>query len=147
MEDIEIKIEKVDPELPLPEYSHGEEDVGMDLRSSMNTAVRSGEWKLVKTGIKMSIPKGYGGFVSPRSGMALKEGITVLNSPGVIDPGYRGELGVILINHSDEDFFISKGDRIAQFIVLRTPRIEWNLVDDLEDSERGETGFGGTGKK
>ncbi|MFW6023031.1 MAG: dUTP diphosphatase [Halanaerobiaceae bacterium] len=142
---MDIEIMRLDKSMPLPKYQHFGEDAGLDLLSAEDTFLRAGEYKLIKTGIKIAIPRGYGGFVYPRSGLALKHGITVLNADGVIDPGYRGELGVILINHGDKDFTIKKGDRIAQLIIHKTFAIEWKEVDQLNDSSRGEGGFGHTG--
>ena len=98
------------------------------------------------TGLKVAVPENYAGFVYPRSGLALDEGVTVLNADGVIDPGYRGEVGVLLINHGQSEFKIKKGDRIAQLIVQRVEEVEWEEVDKLSRSERGEGGFGHTGK-
>jgi dUTP pyrophosphatase len=143
---VKIKVERVDKDLELPAYEHIGEDVGMDLKSRESTVLESGEYKIVKTGIKIAIPEGYAGYVNPRSGLAYKKGITVLNSDGVIDPGYRGEVGVILINHSDEDFKIERGDRIAQLIVEKYEVVEWEEVDDLDETVRGAGGFGHTGK-
>jgi dUTP pyrophosphatase len=143
---VKIKVERVDKDLELPAYEHIGEDVGMDLKSRESTVLESGEYKIVKTGIKIAIPEGYAGYVNPRSGLAYKKGITVLNSDGVIDPGYRGEVGVILINHSDEDFQIERGDRIAQLIVEKYEVVEWEEVDDLDETVRGAGGFGHTGK-
>ena len=143
---MKIKVERVDKDLELPAYEHIGEDVGMDLKSRESTVLESGEYKIVKTGIKIAIPEGYAGYVNPRSGLAYKKGITVLNSDGVIDPGYRGEVGVILINHSDEDFQIERGDRIAQLIVEKYEVVEWEEVDDLDETVRGAGGFGHTGK-
>ncbi len=142
---MKIEVMRLDKSLPLPDYQHFGEDAGMDLLSAENTILKAGEYKLIKTGIKISIPVGYGGFVYPRSGLALKHGITVLNADGVIDPGYRGEIGVILINHSKEDFNIKKGDRIAQLIIHKTYPIEWVEMEELSESERGAGGFGHTG--
>ncbi|MFW5999013.1 MAG: dUTP diphosphatase [Halanaerobiales bacterium] len=143
---MKIKIKRLKKELPLPEYQHYGEDAGMDLLSAENIILKSGEYKLIKTGIKIAIPRGYGGFVYPRSGLALKHGITVLNADGVIDPGYRGEVGVILINHSKKDFKIEMGDRIAQLIIHKTFSIDWEEVEDLTESNRGTGGFGHTGR-
>jgi dUTP pyrophosphatase len=142
---MKIRVKKLDETVLLPEYQHFGEDAGMDLCSFENTKIKTGEYKLIRTGIKISIPRGYAGFVYPRSGLALKEGITVLNADGVIDPGYRGELGVILINHGKKDFNIKKGDRIAQLIIHKTFMIEWEEVEQLDESERGSGGFGHTG--
>jgi dUTP pyrophosphatase len=140
-----IRVKRIDRSLPLPEYQHDGEDAGLDLYSAEDTVLKAGDYRLIKTGIMIAIPRGYGGFIYPRSGLALKHGITVLNADGVIDPGYRGEVGVILINHSQKDFEINKGDRIAQLIIHRTFPVEWEEVDELKDSQRGEGGFGHTG--
>ena len=143
---MEIKVKRMGEDVKLPEYQHFGEDCGMDLMARFEYTLKPGEYKLIKTGLKIAIPKGYGGFVYPRSGLALKEGITVLNADGVIDPGYRGELGVILINHSQKEFKINKYDRIAQLIIHKTFTIEWNEVDKLKESNRSDGGFGHTGK-
>ncbi|MGM0409838.1 MAG: dUTP diphosphatase [Bacillota bacterium] len=143
---MKIKIERIDKSVPLPEYQHYGEDAGLDLHAGEDKILKKGEYKLIKTGIKIAIPEGYGGFVYPRSGLALKYGITVLNADGVIDPGYRGEVGILLINHGENDFEIKKGDRIAQLIIHRTFSIEWDEVEDLNKSNRGAGGFGHTGK-
>ena len=142
---MKIQIKRIDDNLPLPEYQHYGEDAGLDLMSRENKTIKSGEYKLIKTGIKVAIPPGYGGFIYPRSGLALNNGITVLNADGVIDPGYRGEIGVILINHGNEEFQINRGDRIAQFIVHKVYEVEWEEVDELKDSERSTGGFGHSG--
>jgi len=142
---MKIEVKRLDKTLPLPDYQHYGEDAGMDLLSAENTILKAGEYKLIRTGLKIAIPVGYGGFVYPRSGLALKHGITVLNADGVIDPGYRGEVGVILINHSKKDFTIKKGDRIAQLIIHKTYPIQWEEVEELSESQRGAGGFGHTG--
>ncbi|SRR6056297_2861315 len=144
---MKIKVQKVDPDVQLPKYQHYGEDAGMDLIANEDYCLESDEFKLIKTGLKLAIPAGYAGFVYPRSGLALRDGITVLNADGVIDPGYRGELGVILINHGSDQFKINKGDRVAQLIIHKTYEIEWEVVDDLQGSKRGEGGFGHTGVK
>ena len=143
---MKIKIEKLSEDIPLPEYQHYGEDAGLDLHAAEKKIISSGDYKLIKTGLKIAIPEGYGGFVYPRSGLALDHGITVLNADGVIDPGYRGEVGVLLINHGKHQFEIKKGDRIAQLIIHRTFTVEWEEVNDLEHSQRGSGGFGHTGK-
>ncbi len=143
---MKIKVKRMGEDVKLPEYQHYGEDCGMDLMSRYEYTIKPGEYKLIKTGLKIAIPPGYGGFVYPRSGLALKKGITVLNADGVIDPGYRGELGVILINHGQQEFKINKDDRIAQLIIHKTFNIEWDEVDELEDSNRSDGGFGHTGK-
>ena len=123
-------------------------DAGIDLRSAEDTVVFSGRRKLIHCGIKVALPKGTVGLVCPRSGLAGKEGITVLNAPGILDEGYRGEVMVILYNTNDDKaFHISKGDRIAQLVVV--PYIQCEIVEaeGLDDTERGERGFGSTGKE
>ncbi len=143
---MKIKVKRMGNNIKLPRYQHWGEDCGVDLMAKKSYSLKPGQYKLIKTGLKIAIPKGYGGFVYPRSGLALKKGITVLNADGVIDPGYRGELGVILINHSNKEFFIDKDDRIAQLIIHKTFDIKWDEVDKLSDSDRSEGGFGHTGK-
>ncbi|MFO7814824.1 MAG: dUTP diphosphatase [Halanaerobiales bacterium] len=144
---MEIEVKKMDDEVKLPSYQHYGEDCGIDLMSRAQYTLQPGEYKLIKTGLKIAIPQGYGGFVYPRSGLALKKGITVLNADGVIDPGYRGELGVILINHSTSEFQINKNDRIAQLIIHKTFEIEWKEVNELSKSKRSSGGFGHTGRQ
>lgn len=144
---MKISITRINESIPLPEYQHKQEDAGLDLFASENLVIPSGEWKLVKTGIKIAIPRGYAGFVYPRSGLALDKGVTVLNADGVIDPGYRGEIGVILINHGNEEFEVEIGDRIAQLIVQEVVQVEWQEKENLSDTTRGQGGFGHTGLK
>jgi dUTP pyrophosphatase len=120
-------------------------DAGADLTASGYTMVPAGSRALVKTGIKIAIPEGYVGLVHPRSGLALKHGITVLNAPGTIDSGYRGEVGVILYNSGAENFEIRAGDRIAQLVIQKVETAEFEIVDALIDTDRGEGGFGSTG--
>jgi len=144
---MKIKVEKINQDVKLPKYQHRGEDAGLDLHAADDVVIKSGEYELIKTGLKIAVPEGYAGFVYPRSGLALKHGITVLNADGVIDSGYRGEVGVILINHSPEDFKINFNDRIAQLIIQRVNIIEWEMVDDLSKSSRGAGGFGHTGIK
>ena len=120
---------------------------GMDLRASLEESIvlKPFQRLVVKTGLFISLQQGYEAQIRPRSGLALKKGITVLNSPGTIDADYRGEIGVILINLSDSDFEINTGDRIAQMIMAKHEKIEWEVVDKLDDSVRGDKGFGSTG--
>ena len=120
---------------------------GMDLRASLEESIilKPFQRLVVKTGLFISLQQGYEAQIRPRSGLALKKGITVLNSPGTIDADYRGEIGVILINLSDSDFEINKGDRIAQMIIAKHETIEWEAVDKLDGSVRGDKGFGSTG--
>ncbi|MDX8337822.1 dUTP diphosphatase [Draconibacterium sp. IB214405] len=121
---------------------------GMDLRANLDEPVvlKPLERKLIPTGLFIELPQGYEAQVRPRSGLALKKGITVLNTPGTIDADYRGEIGVILINLSSEDFVIENGERICQMVVAAHATVEWDLVEVLEESERGAGGFGHTGK-
>lgn len=135
--------------LALPAYET-EGSAGLDLRA----AIADGEVMtlkplgrtLIPTGLKVAVPLGFEVQVRPRSGLALKHGITCLNSPGTVDSDYRGEVGVILINLGTEDFQIRRGDRIAQMVVARHARIEWEVVESLDDTERGAGGFGSTGR-
>ena len=130
----------------LPQYETGG-SAGLDVRSAENELLKPGEFKLITTGLRVEIPYGYEIQVRPRSGLALKHGITVLNSPGTIDADYRGEIGVILINHGQSDFEIKAGDRIAQLVVAPVERIQWQETGELNSStKRGENGFGSTGK-
>ena len=132
----------------LPSYATAQ-SAGMDLRASIDTPItlQPLERKLVPTGLRIALPDGYEAQVRPRSGLALKKGIAVLNSPGTIDADYRGEIGVILINLSNEPFEILDGDRIAQMVISRYEQTEWKQVTILDETERGEGGFGHTGKQ
>lgn len=130
-----------------PTYAHGAfEDAGMDLYSAEDAELQPQEWKSVRTGICIELPAGYEGQVRPRSGLARRHGLTLLNSPGTIDPGYRGELRVTLINLSKEPYVVRAGDRIAQLIVAAYASVKWSLAESLETSRRGEGGFGSTGR-
>ena len=120
-------------------------DAGADLFASEYAMIHTGERALVRTGIKIAIPYGYVGLVHPRSGLALKHGITVLNAPGTIDSGYRGEVGVILYNSGPDIFIVNPGDRIAQLVIQKVSTVEFEVVDVLTESDRGEGGFGSTG--
>lgn len=144
---MEIKVEKVNQKVELPQYQHYGEDAGLDLHAAEKVTIKRGEYKLIKTGLKIAVPAGYAAFIYPRSGLALKKGVTVLNADGVIDPGYRGEIGVILINHGDQDFKIDFNDRIAQLIIQKVNFIKWKEVESLSASKRGDGGFGHTGLK
>jgi dUTP pyrophosphatase len=131
----------------LPAYST-ELSAGMDLRAFLpgQVVLKPLERKLIPTGLFVEIPAGFEAQIRPRSGLALKKGITVLNSPGTIDADYRGEVGIILINLSNEDFVIESGERICQMIIASHETVQWNLVEELEETFRGEGGFGHTGK-
>lgn len=137
---------QLDPDLPLPEYAK-EGDAGVDLRASEPARLSAGGGRaLVATGVAVGIPRGYAGFVQPRSGLAFKHGVTVLNSPGLIDSDYRGELKVVLVNTDPaEDFVIERGDRIAQLVIQAVEHVVFTKVDELTDTERGAGGFGHTG--
>lgn len=139
-----LKIKKLNKEAILPSFAH-KGDAGMDLYSVEEVVIPSGESRLIKTGISLELPKMTEAQVRPRSGLALKNSITVLNTPGTIDEGYRGEVGVILINHGKEDFTVTKHMKIAQMVLK--PIYEVNIVEakELSDSERGIGGFGSTG--
>ena len=133
---------------PLPEYAT-EQSAGLDLRANLTTDVtlQPLERRLIPTGLRIALPKGYDAQVRPRSGLALKHGITLLNTPGTIDADYRGEIGVIMVNLSNEPFKIIHGDRIAQLVIARFEHAEWNAVESLDETSRGEGGFGHTGKE
>ncbi|MBR4922060.1 MAG: dUTP diphosphatase [Bacteroidaceae bacterium] len=133
---------------PLPQYATGM-SAGMDLRANLDAPIilKPLQRCLVPTGIFMALPEGFEAQVRPRSGLAIKKGISVLNSPGTIDADYRGEVCVILVNLSTEDFVIEDGERIAQMVIARYDQAEWQEVDVLDETERGAGGFGHTGKK
>ena len=136
------------PEARLPCYAHSElEEAGLDLFAAEAAVLKPGERAAVATGVAVEIPPGFEGQVRPRSGLALRHGVTLLNSPGTIDPGYRGEIRVILINHGEADFTIQPGDRIAQLVVAAYAQVSWRLEPALSGSARGEGGFGSTGVK
>ena len=141
-----IRIRRIHPAATLPEYAHGpREDAGMDLRAVADVTLAPGVPQLVPTGLTIEVPPGYEAQVRPRSGLALKHAITMPNAPGTIDPGYRGELRVILLNLGAEPYTIHAGDRIAQMIVARYEPVEWE-EGDLAASARGEGGFGSSGR-
>jgi len=151
MEEIEIKIKRINNEyddVPLPEYST-EGSAGMDIRAALkyDLNIAKGEVILVPTNLSVEIPSGYEIQVRPRSGLAIKHGIGILNSPGTIDSDYRGEIKIIMINFSKEDFVIKRGDRIAQLIVSKVYRADLKIENSLNDSKRGSGGFGHTGKE
>jgi dUTP diphosphatase len=135
-------------DLPLPGYA-SEDAAGLDLLAAVDAPIElaPGQRKLIPTGISVALPRGYEAQVRPRSGLALKHGIGLLNSPGTIDADYRGEIGVILINHGDAPFAIARGDRIAQLVVAPVTRLAWAESESLPESARGPGGFGSTGKR
>jgi len=132
---------------PLPHYGT-EASAGVDLRANITESItlKPLERTLVKTGLFIELPVGYEAQVRPRSGLAYKNGITVLNTPGTIDADYRGEIGVILVNLSNEEFTIENGERVAQMVIAKHEQADWELVEELSDTERGAGGFGSTGK-
>ena len=141
-----VPIVQLDPDLPLPDYAH-DGDAGLDLHAREDAVLAAGGGRaLVPTGISIAIPIGYGGFVLPRSGLALKHGISVVNAPGLIDAAYRGEVKVVLVNTDpDADYHVHRGDRIAQLVVQRVETVSWQVVDSLEGIDRGG-GFGHSGR-
>ena len=141
-----VRFKKINPEAILPAYAHPG-DAGLDVRSVEDLTIQPGARALVKTGLVMELPPDFEAQVRPRSGLALKHGVTVLNSPGTIDAGYRGEVGVILINHGESPFEIRNGDRIAQIVIASVVRADIVEVDSVESSERGAGGFGSTGRE
>ena len=142
---VDIAAVRLDGGLPLPAYAKSG-DAGLDLRASESVTLDPGERRLVPTGLAVAIPEGHAGFVLPRSGLAMHRGVTVLNAPGLIDSGYRGELKVLLINHGAEAVSIERGERIAQLVVQPVARARLVEGERLPDSARGEGGFGSTGR-
>jgi len=141
-----VRITRLRHDARLPEYAHGPgEDAGMDLRAVEDTGLQPGRPVAVPTGLAVEIPAGWEAQVRPRSGLALRHAITLPNSPGTIDPGYRGEIKVILLNLGDEPYLVRAGDRIAQLILARYETVEWEEAE-LNDSRRGEGGFGSSGR-
>ncbi len=141
-----IDLVQLDPELPLPAYAHVG-DAGLDLFAREDaTIAASGGRALMPTGIRMAIPLGYCGLVMPRSGLALKHGIGVINAPGLIDSAYRGEVKVVLLNTDPTtDYHVTRGDRVAQLVIQKVEHVEWNIVADLDGVDRGG-GFGHSGR-
>ncbi|MEJ6607787.1 MAG: dUTP diphosphatase [Candidatus Planktophila sp.] len=143
---IQVLVTRLDPDLPLPTYAKGG-DAGADLVTRIEVTLAPGERKLVPTGISIALPDGYVALVHPRSGLAIKHGITMVNSPGTVDASYRGELQVILINHDPiESITFKRGDRIAQLVIQQVERAEFLEVTSLPGSGRGAGGFGSTGR-
>lgn len=139
-----LGFKRIHPDATLPAYAHAS-DAGMDVRSVEDLTIPAGRRALVHTGLVMELPLGYEAQVRPRSGLALKHGITVLNTPGTIDAGYRGEVGVILANFGDADFAVKKGDKIAQIVIAPVTQPEIVEVADVNATDRGTGGFGSTG--
>jgi dUTP pyrophosphatase len=143
---VRIPIKILDPRAQVPVHAYGDGDAGVDLTSIADMTLAAGERALVPTGLAVAIPAGYGGFVQPRSGLAAKFGITLTNAPGLIDSNYRGEIKVIIQNTGGESFQIKAGDRIAQLVVMPVMPAEFEAVDELPPSDRGEGGFGSSGR-
>jgi dUTP pyrophosphatase len=143
---VRLEIRRLDPDLPLPTRQHSD-DAGYDLVARVDASLApAGGRAIIPTGVAVAIPPGYAGFVQPRSGLALRDGVTVLNSPGLVDAGYRDELRVILVNlDPTAEFTVRRGDRLAQLVIQRVESVEWHLVDELDDTDRGLGGFGSTG--
>jgi dUTP pyrophosphatase len=143
---LSIDVVQLDPELPLPAYAHAG-DAGLDLLAREDAAIAAGGGRvLVPTGISIAIPVGWCGLVMPRSGLALKHGLSIVNAPGLIDAAYRGEIKVVLINTDrDNEYHVTRGDRIAQLVIQRVEAVEWNVVASLDGVDRGG-GFGHSGR-
>ena len=139
-----VRFRKVHPDAALPSYAHPS-DAGMDVRSVEDLTIAPGRRALVHTGLVMLLPPMYEAQVRPRSGLALKSGITVLNTPGTIDSGYRGEVGVILVNLGDTDFQVKKGDRVAQIVIAPVVQAQVVETSEVDETDRGAGGFGSTG--
>jgi dUTP pyrophosphatase len=143
---VKILIKRLDPDVPLPNYAKGG-DAGADIVSAIDVTLEPGERALVPTGISIALPDGYVALVHPRSGLAIKHGVTMVNAPGTVDAGYRGELKLILINHDkNESVSFKRGDRVAQLVIQQVERAEFIEVQELPGSGRGTDGFGSTGR-
>ena len=144
---VAVPIRRLDPGLPLPAYAKPG-DAGCDLLAAESVSIAAGGGRaMVPTGVAVAIPEGYAGFVQPRSGLALRHGITCVNSPGLIDSGYRDELRVLLLNTDPSaDYHVQRGDRIAQLVIQRVEQAEWDEADALDETERGLGGFGHSGR-
>ncbi|MCL4292866.1 MAG: dUTP diphosphatase [Acidimicrobiia bacterium] len=142
-----VPVRRLDVDAPLPSQAH-DDDAGYDLCAAHDAELEPGGGRaLVRTGLAVAIPPGCGGFVLPRSGLALHHGVTLLNTPGLIDPQYRGELKVLMVNTDPrEPYVVRRGDRIAQIVIQRVEYVEWQVVDTLEATERDTFGFGSTGR-
>jgi dUTP pyrophosphatase len=141
---LRIAVRRIDATVPMPRYAR-DGDAGLDLHAAEAGTLGPGERRAIRTGLALAIPRGFAGFVLPRSGLALRQGVTVLNAPGLIDAGYRGELQVLLVNHGSAAVAVERGDRIAQLVIQRIERVELLEVEELPESERGAGGFGSTG--
>ncbi|MEZ4297964.1 MAG: dUTP diphosphatase [Polyangiaceae bacterium] len=144
---VRLRVTREAPDLPLPAYQTSG-SAGMDLIAAVvaDTPIPPGEWRLIPTGLRIAIPDGFEAQVRPRSGLALRHGLTVLNAPGTIDSDYRGEVKVALINHGPDPFIVRRGERIAQLVIAPVARAEWDPVDELDATGRGDGGYGSTGR-
>jgi len=143
-EGVILRVKRLDPDMEPPSYAHPG-DAGLDIRSAEDVVILPGERALVSTGFSMALPEGYAAFVQPRSGLAARDGISIVNTPGLVDCHYRGEVKVILINHGSEPFRVRRGDRIAQMVIQKVEAARVEVVEELEETARGEGGFGSTG--
>ena len=142
---VSLPIKRLDPTVELPSYAYAG-DAGLDLRANEDVTLAPHERRLVSTGLTVAIPEGYAGFVQPRSGLALREGLSMANTPGLVDSHYRGELKVCAVNLDDETpIHIERGERIAQLVIQRVPAVELVEVDELDETDRGSGGFGSSG--
>lgn len=147
MNQIKVNIKRLDPTVELPSYAYSG-DAGLDLRANEDIELKPFERTLISTGLAIALPDGYAGFVQPRSGMAIKQGFTILNTPGLIDAHYRGELKVIAINlDANQVISIKRGERIAQLVIQQVPVVQLIEVDELDETDRGTGGFGSSGTK
>lgn len=147
MNQIEVQIKRLDKDLPIPQYAKSG-DAGVDIYARIDCTLAPGQRAMVPTGIAIALPDGYVCFAHPRSGLAAKHGISIVNAPGTIDAGYRGEVQIILINTDTQNAFeIKRGDRIAQLVFQKVEHANFHEVEELPDSERGRDGFGSTGSK
>lgn len=144
--DVSLKIKKLDTGLPTPRYANPG-DAGLDLYAAEDVVLQPGRRAMIATGIAVAIPQGFAGFVQPRSGLAARQGLSIVNTPGLIDSGYRGEIKVIAINtDADDAITIKRGDRVAQLVIQEVPTVSIVEVDELDETERAAGGFGSTGK-
>ena len=142
---VTVPIKRLDPTVELPAYAY-EGDAGLDLRASEDVTLKPFERRLVSTGLAVAIPEGYAGFIQPRSGLALKQGLSMANTPGLIDAHYRGELRICAINlDAHSDIVIKRGDRIAQLVIQQVPAVQLVEVENLDETDRGAGGFGSSG--
>ena len=147
MSELSVSIKRLDPSVELPSYAY-EGDAGLDLRANADVVIEPYQRVLIPTGLAIAIPDGYAGFVQPRSGMALKQGLSIANTPGLIDAHYRGELKVIAVNiDARETIHIERGERIAQLVIQRVPVVHLNEVEELDQTDRGCGGFGSSGSR